>query len=221
MLCQFQSQKFMCFLNLFSDLKRWICDSYYQHSSFSIWYSIHHMHNCIDTCPCRIHCNHIWLTWCLVPYKVGIVPEVNNYPGNSLHCTAFPSNNVSIIPWSHWLIDERYNLFNKWLFFLGKNMSVCKDIPFFPKCSLHSSLNFISDIFWLKFLNYNQVLSSRWSKPYNFAFFCWASHIRCLKYKMISLTTRLMLYIVSDDAFYCSASCLILFIKIPDLPMQY
>ena len=89
-------------------------------------------------CPCRVHCNHIWLTWCLVPYEVGLVPVANNYPSNNLHCpvlqwclnlwsihycfsTAFPTDNVSVIPWSYWWIDERYNLLNKWLFFLRKN----------------------------------------------------------------------------------------------------
>ena len=70
-------------------------------------------------CPCRVHCNHIWLTWCLVPYEVGLVPVANNYPSNNLHCpvlqwclnlwsihycfsTAFPTDNVSVIPWSYW-----------------------------------------------------------------------------------------------------------------------
>ena len=100
LLCQFQSYNFLYFLNFLSDLKQWICHSHYQHSSFSIWSSIHHIHNCIDTCPRRVHCNHIWLT-CYVPYKVGIVPVANNYPRDSLQC--------QILQWAfkcvvHWLL---------------------------------------------------------------------------------------------------------------------
>ena len=163
--------KFLYFLNLFSDLKQWIYHSHYQHSSFSIWSSIHHVHNCIDTCPCRIHCNYIWLTSCIVPYKVGIVPVANNYLVIacivrfcnellnlwSIHffscfSAVSPRDQVSIITWSYWLINERYNLLNKWLFFLRKKCQYVKGSPFFPKYSLYPSPNFIGNIFWLKSL---------------------------------------------------------------------
>ena len=113
----------------------------------------------------------------------------------------------------------KYNLVSKWLFFFGKKYVSIKTF-FFSKIFSPPFPGLYRQYCLTEILQ-PKASSSSWSKPNKFAFFCWASHIRCLKCKMISLMFMLMLYMVSDDAFCCSASPFISVIKIPDLQMQY